>query len=361
MTKRYPYVQQYRDNRGKMRRYFRRGGIRVSLQSEPGSPEFNAAYAAALQGYEEKHMLSAGTKPGKGTVNALVAAYYASPDYQGLRAVTQRTYRSVLEPLRTKYGDRPINRLERRHIKALMAEQSGPGAANKLLRYFRLLLEHAVELEWIAANPARGIKKMKVSGKGFAEWPEDLIERFEKHWAVGTKPRLAFDLLLYTGQRRSDVVNMSRSHLRDGSIRVVQQKTGQPLWLPIHSQLAVSIYGDATGGLYFLETEYGRPFTAAGFGNWFRAQCDAAGIEKGYSAHGLRKAAGRRLADAGCTAHQIKAVLGHKSLSEAARYTQGADQRRNAEAAFERLGTEKQHALSSNLAHVSSAEVKRLK
>jgi len=101
-------------------------------------------------------------------------------------------------------------------------------------------------------------------------------------------------------------------------------------------------------------TEYGRPFTAAGFGNWFRDQCDAAGVT-GYSAHGLRKAAGRRLADAGCTAHQIMAVLGHRSLSEATRYTKGADQRHNAEAAIARiLGTADERNLSSAPEVVSS-------
>ena len=241
-----------------------------------------------------------------------------------------------------------------------MAECSGPGAANKLLRYFRLLLEYAVELEWISSNPARGIKKMKVSGDGFAEWPEELIEQFQAHWQIGSKQRLAFDLLLYTGQRRSDVVGMMRSHIRDGAIRVVQQKTGTPLWLPIHADLAASINASDASGLAFLQTEYARPFTAAGFGNWFRTQCDAAGIPKGYSAHGLRKAAGRRLADAGATGHQIMAVLGHKSLSEAERYTRGADQKRNAVAAFEKISlrTEIEHKLSSTPARVSSKGVK---
>ncbi len=352
--KRYPYVQSYRDNRGKMRHYFRRKGVRVALPGAPGSDEFEAAYASALAG--ETATRNLGPKPRKGTLSALAVEYYRSPDFCGLKPVTQRTYRSVIEPLREKHGDKPVNRLERRHIKTLVAECSGPGAANKLLRYFRLLLEYAVELEWISSNPARGIKKMNVGGEGFAEWPEDLIEQFQAYWKIGSKQRLAFDLLLYTGQRRSDVVGMMRSHVRDGAIRVVQQKTGTPLWLPIHADLAESIDATDISGLAFLQTEYARPFTAAGFGNWFRRQCDTAGIAKGYSAHGLRKAAGRRLADAGATAHQIMAVLGHKSLSEAERYTRGADQKRNAAAALEKISarTEVEREVSSTPARVSS-------
>ncbi|MBX9747531.1 MAG: tyrosine-type recombinase/integrase [Hyphomonadaceae bacterium] len=184
-------------------------------------------------------------------------------------------------------------------------------------------------MELIKANPADGIKPIRTEG-GFAEWPEEVIAQFEERWTLGSKPRLALDLLVYTGQRRSDVVQMARANIRDGAIRVVQVKTGAPLWLPIHPRLAQSIAAASPTGLFLLMTEYGRPFSAAGFGNWFRAQCDAAGIEKGYSAHGLRKAAGRRLADAGATAHQIMAVLGHRSLSEATRYTRGADQRSRA-------------------------------
>ena len=356
--KRYPYVQEYRDNRGKMRRYFRRKGARVTLPGEPGSQEFEAAYAAALAGEPKK--TDFGKRAPKGTLDALVAEYYRSSEYSNLKPITQRTYRSVLEPLREKYGERPVARLERRHIKRLMSDQSGPGAANKLLRYFRLILEHAVELEWIASNPARGIKKMKVPGEGFKEWPEELIERFQAHWGVSTKERLAFDLLLYTGQRRADVVTMTRSNIRDGSIRVVQQKTGAALWVPIHSDLRASLDAVKTKSLMLLETEYGKAHSANGFGNWFRKKCDAAGVPVGYSAHGLRKSAGRRLADAGCTAHEIMSVLGHKSLSEAERYTRGADQRRNAERAVNKISvrTVEKQKVSSAVGNVSSKGVK---
>ncbi|MGE0409156.1 MAG: tyrosine recombinase XerC [Amphiplicatus sp.] len=357
-SRRYPYVQTYVDNRGATRRYFRRKGVRVALPGEPGSIEFETAYAAALAG--DAKAREVGPRAPKGTLSALAAEYFRSSDFRGLKPTTQRTYRSVIDPLRAKHGEKPVARLERRHIKSMMAEQSGPGAANKLLRYLRLLLEYAVELEWTASNPARGIKKMKVAGEGFAEWPEAIIEEFEAHWPLGSKPRLAFDLLLYTGQRRSDVVMMMRSHVRDGAIRVVQQKTGQPLWLPIHPRLAASIATANVTGLAFLETEYNRPFSSAGFGNWFRDKCDAAGIAKGYSAHGLRKAAGRRLAEAGCTAHEIMAVLGHKSLSEASRYTRGADQKRNAEAALRKISgrTDAQQKVSSASAPVSSKGAK---
>jgi integrase len=86
----------------------------------------------------------------------------------------------------------------------------------------------------------------------------------------------------------------------------------------------------------FLVTEFVKPFTAAGFGNWFREQCDIANLNH-CSAHGLRKAAARRLAEAGCTEHEIAAITGHASLREIVRYTKAADQKRLAAAAMAKV------------------------
>ncbi len=334
-VKSFPYVQEYRDNRGRMRRYFRRKGVRIALSGEPGSPEFQAAYSAVLSGGAPP----IASKAAPSSIAALIASYYRSGEFKVLRPLTQKTTRHELGKIERAHGTKRVEKLARRHIKDEMSLLAAdrPDAANRFLRYLRLILEHAVELGWMEVNPARGVKRLRTGGDGFLEWPEELIAQYEAHWTLGTKQRLAFDLLLYAGQRRSDTAPMARNAARKDEIRVVQQKTGAPLWIPMHPSLQASIAAAPSGGIYFLLTEYGKPFSTAGFGNWFRAQCDAAGIPEGYAAHGLRKAAGRRLADAGCSAHQIMAVLGHKSLAEAERYTRGADQRRNAQAAIGNL------------------------
>jgi integrase len=141
-------------------------------------------------------------------------------------------------------------------------------------------------------------------------------------------------LLLYTGQRRADVVHMGRQHVRDGLLYVRQRKTAVEL---VHSELAALSAG-ATDRLTFLVNDWGRPFTVGSFSNWFRAQCDMANLHH-CSAHGLRKAAARRLAEAGCTEHEIAAITGHASLREIARYTKAADQKRLAGSAMEKAKT----------------------
>jgi integrase len=165
---------------------------------------------------------------------------------------------------------------------------------------------------------------------------------------VGSRPRLALALLHYTGQRRSDVVRMGRQHVRDGVLQVPRVKTGAELMIPVHLALADIIAEMAAGNLTFLTTQFGKPFTAAGFGNWFRDQCNAAGLPH-CSAHGLRKAAAWRLAEAGCTEHKIAAITGHASLREIARYTKAADQKGLARAAMEKVSAkQEQNFLASS-------------
>jgi integrase len=117
---------------------------------------------------------------------------------------------------------------------------------------------------------------------------------------------------------------------------VRQEKTSTPLMIPVHPELAAALASVPKTNLTFLVTERGAPFTSAGFGNWFRDRCNEAGLPQ-CSAHGLRKLAATRLANAGCSTDQIKAITGHRSLSEVARYTKQADQRRLALQAMERL------------------------
>ena len=67
-----------------------------------------------------------------------------------------------------------------------------------------------------------------------------------------------------------------------------------------------------------------------------RSWCDQATLDA-CSAHGLRKACARRLAEAGATAHEIGAVTGHKTLSEVQRYTVDAQREGMADSAFDKL------------------------
>ena len=140
---------------------------------------------------------------------------------------------------------------------------------------------------------------------------------------------------------------MGWQHVQGDAVAVRQDKTGTALLIPVHPELATALASVPRTNLTFLMTEKGAPFTSAGFGNWFRDQCDLAGLSH-CTAHGLRKAAATRLANAGCSSDQIKAITGHKSLSEVAHYTRAADQQRLARQALKiQLGAESEQKLSN--------------
>jgi integrase len=192
--------------------------------------------------------------------------------------------------------------LARKHLTAMLAaKMKTPAAANSWLRMVKRLMRFALREGMRPDDPARDIEYIRRKSIGFHTWTEDEIAQFEAHHPIGSNPRLALALLLFTAQRRSDVVRMGPQHVRNGVVQVRQQKTGAALAIPVHPALQTVLDATPSEHLTFLMTAFGKPFTAAGFGGWFRRQCDRAGLPKHCAAHGLRKAACRRLAEAGCS------------------------------------------------------------
>jgi MoaA/NifB/PqqE/SkfB family radical SAM enzyme/integrase len=311
------------DRHGKVRWYFRRPGFkRVALSGLPWSPEFMAAYEKAMTGIAP--VAAERSKPG--TIAALVAYYYRSSEYQNLKPITQRTYRSTMEPFREQHGEKTVANLKREHIKAIVAKLSDrPAVANNWLKSIRILMRFALDSGMRADDPTAGLRKLRTGSTGYRTWTEAEIEQFYGVHPIGGKARLALDLLLYTGQRRADVVRMGRQHFRDGVLTIRQSKTGTEVEIPLHPVLSASLEALPQKNMTFLLTEYGKPFAVAGFGNWFRDRVVEAGLPNGLSAHGLRKSACRRLAEAGCTGPQIMAISGHKNLKEVQTYIDAAD------------------------------------
>jgi integrase len=272
-----------------------------------------------------------------GTVNAVVIGYFGSAAFQNLAPASRRQYRGIIERFRCEHGDKRIAKLERRNVMAMLDAKAGtPVAARDFLRCLRLLIRYAIDIGLRDSDPTLGIKIAKQKSDGFQTWSEEDIAAFEAHYPIGSKPRLALELLLlHTAQRRADVIRLGPQHVRGGVLSVRQQKTGKALAIPVSPALAAALDATPSKHLTFLVTEDGKPFEAMAFTKWFRRCCDAAGLS-GYSAHGLRKAACRRLAEAGCSANEIAAISGHASLREVERYTRAADQARMARNAMAR-------------------------
>ena len=329
------YVQAWVDDRDSRAYYYlrRRGFPRVRLPGLPWSPSFMAAYESALAG---PRTAIGGGRIKPGSVAAVVAEYLDSQQFFGSKSAgTQRMRRGILERFRAAYGERPFALLPAEWIEALL-DSKPPHAARSWLVTLRSLCQFAVKRGWLRADPTANIKQRSIKGDGYHTWTEDEIAQFEAHHPVGTKPRLALALLLYTAQRRGDIVKIGRQHIRDGVLTVKQEKTGVTLAIPVHPHLQAVF--DATPGehLTFLITATGKPYGGNAFTEQFRNWCDAAGLPRRCKPHGLRKAACRRLAEAGCSANEIMAISGHATMKELVRYTKAADQARLARNAMAR-------------------------
>jgi len=305
---------------GRVYIYRRVKGTLVSLPNLPeNDPDFLSAYAEAGRATPPPK-----TRAKAGSLKALVESYLRSASYRELAASTKSDRRRILDRLCIRAGHVAATAIEPKHVRADLAKLQ-PSPANSTLKVSRAIMRHAIAEDWREDDPSAGIKKQKTVEQSYHSWTEEEIAQFEAYFPNGTKARFALALFLGTGQRISDVARMGRQHISGGRILVRQQKTGTSLSLPISTALRRELDLLPANQMTFLQTEYGAPFTVKGLGNWWRARCDEVGL-KHWSAHGGRHAVGRRLAESGCTEHEIMSVTGHKTLSEVERYTRSAQQ-----------------------------------
>lgn len=334
------HVHRFKDRHGKLRHYLRvPGQAAIALPGEVGSREFMAAYQRGLRGVPQAGAEKA-LRGAPGTLDAVVASYYQSEAWVALRATTQTHYRLAIEQFRATHGDCAVRLLNEEAVEHLLSSKAGrPAARNRRLRLLRTLMGHARKvMKLIRTDPTAGIDRIRERNRGFRSWEAEHLAAYRARHHTGTVARLALELLLNVGQRRGDTAKMGRQHMSGGCIRLKQSKTGQAVDVPILPELAAELAHVPAGQMTFLLAASGKPHTSNGFYQWFKDRCgEVPGLPADLAPHGLRKACGNRLADAGCSATDIMAVLGHRTLSEAQKYVAEADRRRGAERAMARV------------------------
>lgn len=334
------------DRHGNVRYYFRKRGLpaKIRLPGVPGSEGFQRAYEALFAGRPLPQQ--AGTRllaerAASTTLRWLCQQYLASPEFKRLDVKTRTSRDRLLAticdlPISPEnpalIGSVPFAELTSKNIRRLRDRKSAtPEAANDWLKSLKAVFKWAVEAEHAEHNPAKDVPKIRTITQGFHTWSDEEVEQYESKYPIGTTQRLALDLLLYTGQRKSDIVLFGPQHVKDGWLRFTQQKNrnSKPVTLaiPILPQLAATIAATPSGHLTFLVSRLGKAFTVAGFGMRFRDWCDAAGLRE-CTAHGLRKAGAVRAAQNGATSAQLMAIFGWRDIKQAELYTRAADQKR---------------------------------
>ncbi len=327
------YVNAYDDRHGKQRIYLRRPGApQVALPGPLYSEAFWIAYHAAMDG-------EAPATPARapaGSVSAAVERYYQSIEFRSLATITQSTYRNTLERFRKSYGDLPLAGMRTVDVNRILDGLS-PGAAVHLRKRLHQLFEYAIGAGLARQNPVKDAKRVRSKTKGYRTWSEADIAAFRKHWGEGTPQRLAFEILLYTGLRRADAVRVGWQNVVDDRIEITAQKTGVDLCIPIHDELLRFIKTRPRDQPTFIITTYGKPRSEKAFTGFISEAARDAGIAAQASPHGLRKAACRRLAEAGASAPEIQSITGHTKIDEILTYIKEADQKRLSQAAMAKM------------------------
>jgi integrase len=342
-----PYIQRFTDRHGKVRHYLRKpGSARVALPDPSRKAEFIAAYTNAMKG--ERAPVR---KHGEGTIDALVAEFKASAAWHDLKPASKYAYQRVIEwlTLQPNVMATVVRTVRRKHVEKLRDKLvEKPATANMMLWFLQRVFEFGVTREYCDFNPAKGIKALK--GGEYRSWTDEELEQFKAHWKPGTTERLIFALALYTGQRRGDLAKMTWADIKDGAIYVCQEKTGEKIWIPAHSVLAAELGAAQRRAVVVVATRTGRAFTPASLGGVFAGAISAAGLPSGCVLHGLRKAAARRLAEAGCSDREIASITGHRSIEMVSHYVKEADQRTRSTAAVSKLERrDREQALSNHV------------
>jgi integrase len=332
----YRFLVEDVDRHGTVRIYFRRKGQpKIPLKEKPGTAAFDAEYQRAFSGASKPLSPSRHTAALPATMRWLCEQYYVSPAFQSLAPSTRKVRRGILEEICRRAGDFPFATMEPRHVAKLRDEKAAfPEAANNRVKALRQLFTWAISPEYGYAetNPARDVARLRSANPdGIRAWSEADAARYEARHPIGTKARLAFDLLLYTGVRRSDGVRLGPQMEREGKLVFSEQKGSSRIAkgheLPILPPLCQSIDATPIGHLVYLVTASGHPHSVKAFGNWFKKRCREAGLED-LSAHGLRKLGAQRCAEAGATEHQLMALFGWTNPQQAAVYTRKANRAR---------------------------------
>jgi integrase len=335
-----PHLHRQVSRHGKTVWYVRIGkGPRIRIRSAFGTAEFDAEYPAAIAGLPMRQAAK-DDHTSTGSLAWLVERYRGTNAWTSFSLATRRQRENILRQVLESAGRQPISKITAAAIIAGRdRRQHTPVQARQFLDTMRGLFRWAVKAKLIKADPTAGVDNPpRPKTDGFTPWTEEDVAAYEKRWPIGTRQRVWLDVLLYTGLRRGDAVRLGRQHIRDGVGTIKTEKTGTEVALPILSVLSKTLEAGPCGDLTFIAGENG-PLTKGAFGNLFRKACREAGL-RGLSAHGLRKAAATRAANAGATVAELEAIFGWSGGTMAALYTRAADRRRLAKGAMHKLAND---------------------
>ncbi len=319
--------------KGRQYYYYRRNSQRIAIKGiegqklTPDDPGFVLAWQAIHNTFSDVRPVG----PGAGTLAHVIEDYLGSPEYRQLSGRSQKDYRYYLDILKVQHGNLSIRTMPKEFVRGLRNKfAETPRKANYLVAVLRVVLSFAEEqprkfnlpVAWV--NPARRQKMLK-TGAGHRPWEEHEITAFREKWGPRTVERVAFEILLNTGQRGGDVISISRQQIkRDGSLWVPQEKTGERVEIPMSKDLwaVLDPWLKASVRTAVLTTSSGRVFKVDNFRRLMRDAYNAAGLPETCTTHGLRYTAATILRELDCDWETIADITGHRTAEMVRKYTE---------------------------------------
>jgi integrase len=355
-----PHLHRETNRHGTVVWYVRVGkGPRIRIKPEYGSSEFQDAYQAAIKGESPRP----GVRAAKGTLGWLFDLYRQTSAWTDLAKSTRYKRERIMMRVLETAGSRPLSAINRATILAGIERRRGaPSSAQAFLDTLRPMFTWALDAQHVAADPTTGIKvKLKPKRKGgYPPWTDEDMEKYETRWPRGTRERVLFDILAYTGLRIGDVAVLGRQHVRNDVIKLDNEKTGTRVTLPLLAPLKETLAAGPSGDLAFLVTRRGTPWNKGALGTAFVDAAKAAGVF-GKSSHGMRKAAATRAAERGATERELEAIFGWVGGRMATHYTRSANRSRLAAGAIDKLDrseTENRTSIPAPVAEVRAVNRK---
>jgi site-specific recombinase XerD len=306
----------------------------------PDAPIDSAQFLAA---YQRVHGGAVQPDPPvlTGTIAAAVVAFLRSDAYHIAAPNTRRVWYRGLQRIRQDYGRGRLADLEARHIRLDLSKLK-PNPAIQRLKIWRALLGWCLQVGLADTDASATVKRPKApKGQGHAVWTAQDVAAFRARWAIGTAQRLAFEMALWTGAAAADLVVLSETMLAGGWLIYQRRKSGTfaacpwinapaPEWAGRADDLAQCLFHRKARDFIFLTTEAGAPRSAKAVSSWFTSAARSAGVTRdghGKGLHGLRIYRAQVLREAGATAEQRAAWLGHDSVRQTEAYSRGADLR----------------------------------
>lgn len=320
-----------------------KGAKRVAMpDASTDHPKFLAAYAKALAQITGVDEIELRLPAAKGSIKEAIREYLRSSNWRALAEATRVHRRIELDRMSEAYGQAELRTLRAEHIR-LDLKGLDPHPRNNRLKVWRAFLAYATPEFNLPVNPAKDVAKSPTSRTdGHRPWTQSDVDKFRAHWPMDSAPRLAFELIQWTGARISDACRLGEGNIgRDGFLTFRQGKTGGEAYVPMarHASPFAEVLGadlkhlvDAIQErperhLTFMVTDHGSMRSVKAASQWFSEKAREAGIS-GKTAHGLRKRRTELLLEARATRDQVKAWIGHESDSMIAHYAKKFDRKR---------------------------------